>query len=119
MVEITRPKAKRWELIGMSESIYCSSSGHHFIHVWYRLGKQRCHGDYCMDDNSLDGKRSYSLTIPKYFEQQLKRSLHTLLTTGNPIYYEYDQHGNMRLDELRYHYPGWAAWMISNLAEDL
>jgi len=110
---------KRWVLKRVSNEIYCSSSGHHFIRVSYQVAGERRAGDYCFEVNSLSGKKTPSLILPKYFERDIKRAAHELLTNGKPVYHEYDRDGNKRYEELRYHYDDWAAWMTGCLAKEL
>jgi len=112
------PDAK-YSKIKVSGDVYCSSSGHHFISVYYNVGERRWSRRYCIDnDDMLTLVGMYLKAFPAYFMREIYRQLIDRLPTCRV--YEFDRDGEKRYDELRYHPDDWTektlVWLRKQLA---
>jgi hypothetical protein len=97
----------KFKLRGTHSQINCSSSGHHFVDVFFTVSGDPTMRTWCFEMDTLlyaDGFGSYR--IPQYFERELKEALIKLLES-NPKVYEYNRDGIRRYENLRYHPDDW------------
>ena len=112
------PDAK-YSKINVFGDVYCSSSGHHFISVDYKVGERRWSREYSIDnDDMLTGDGMYLKEFPAYFLREIYKQLIDHLPTCRV--YEFDRDGDERDTDLRYHPDDWTektlVWLRKQLA---
>lgn len=94
-------KARKFHSVEVSRQCNVSSSGHYHWQVWYRdLSNKRYHRHYCYNvGDPLDFK------APAYLVAEVERLIASDIEAGITRFFEYEQYGSKRFENLRYHDP--------------
>lgn len=105
----------RFTNVRLRKEVRVMSNGHYWFRVSMDGGRTR---DYA-PDTGFDGLgNSFSWAAPKYLIAETDRLIADGCATGYFVFYEHDQDGNRRYDNLRYHDPEHIQWWADHLGRN-
>lgn len=106
---------RKYQYIVVYSSVNCSSTGHYSARISYSImGK---YGDAQKYKREWFYIGTHS-TLPQYAQDEIFRILRNLYRAGLLRFYENDQDGNARYEDLRYHEPRHFEYMIDYVREE-
>ena len=96
-----------YSVISVNNNVYVNSSGYYIFDVMFSWKGKRRTGQYDPMHPALvmtDGDRiSIVNKYPNYLRSEIARAAFSLLQSGTVRFYEYNQDGDRRYENLRYH----------------
>ena len=105
---------RKYQYIHVYSGVNCSSTGHYSARISYSIVSK--------DGSTEKYKREWFYigtvsALPQYAQDEIFRILRTLYSAGLLRFYENDQDGNARWEDLRYHEPQHFEYMIDYVQE--
>jgi len=104
---------RKYQNIHVCPGVNCSSTGHYAARVSYSIVSKDGNTQYKRDWFYIDTHSP----LPQYAQDEIFRILRTLYRAGLLRFYENDQDGNARWEDLRYHEPAHFEYMIDYVQE--
>lgn len=114
--------ARRFTEIEVSKHVYVSSDGHHHFDVHFKEAGQRKSYRWWFGSSYLVRKGTGgglpTRDVPQYVRDALKAETVRHFRNGDFRFYEYNQEGEKRYANLRYHDAERFAWLIGERQEE-